>query len=157
MKLEGLNPKRCKRNFFSKFRIRETKHLSTDADSSTNTKKILLVRQNLRRFNTLYKQKFSNLRQFFPLLFPKDSENLKSLDIGPWEVGTKRRLTRAKKLKKIRNFVFAAAILHPLWAKVFKAETTSFHYFSQGFRKSKKFGHWTLGAKRRSEKNLYQI
>ena len=30
-----------------KSRIRETKHLSTDADSSTDTKKILLVRQNL--------------------------------------------------------------------------------------------------------------
>ena len=29
-----------------KSRIRETKNLSTDADSSTNTKKILLVRQN---------------------------------------------------------------------------------------------------------------
>ena len=29
-----------------KSRIRETKHLSTDADSSTDTKKILLVRQN---------------------------------------------------------------------------------------------------------------
>ena len=29
-----------------KSRIRETKHLSTNADSSTDTKKILLVRQN---------------------------------------------------------------------------------------------------------------
>ena len=32
---------------YQKSRIRETKHLSTDADSSTDTKKILLVRQNL--------------------------------------------------------------------------------------------------------------
>ena len=32
--------------------------------------------------------------QFFPLLSPKDSENLKSLDIGLWEVGAKRQLNR---------------------------------------------------------------
>ena len=46
------------------------KHLSTDADSSTDTKKILLVRQNSKKKKikkyTLYKKKFSNLR---PLLF----------------------------------------------------------------------------------------
>ena len=27
-----------------------------------------------------------------------------------------------------------------------KSETTSFYYFSQGFQKLKKFGHWTLGS-----------
>ena len=32
-------------------------------------------------------QKISNLRPFFPLLFPKVSENLKSLNIGLLEVG----------------------------------------------------------------------
>ena len=49
-----------------KSRIRETKHVSTDVDSSTDTKKILLERQNLQKkltffvqwFYTLYKQKF---------------------------------------------------------------------------------------------------
>ena len=39
----------------------------------------------LRRFYTLYKQKFSYLRP----LFPKDSENIKHLDIGPRKVGQK--------------------------------------------------------------------
>ena len=34
-------------NIDEKSRIRDTKHLSTDADGSTNIKKILLVRQNL--------------------------------------------------------------------------------------------------------------
>ena len=34
----------------TKSRIRETKHLSTDADRSTNTNKILLVGQNLPFF-----------------------------------------------------------------------------------------------------------
>ena len=38
-------------NFNWKSRVRETKQLSTDADSSTNTKKIQLVRQNLPRKN----------------------------------------------------------------------------------------------------------
>ena len=36
------------------------------------------------------------------------------------------------------------AIVHYLWAKVFKSETTFAITFPQGFRKSKKFGHWTL-------------
>ena len=61
-----------------KSRIRETKHLLTDADSSTDTKKSLLVRQNspkkklifARRFYTLYEQKFSNLRPFLSTTFP---------------------------------------------------------------------------------------
>ena len=37
----------CRFKVIQKSRIRETKHLSTNADSSTDTKKILLVRQNL--------------------------------------------------------------------------------------------------------------
>ena len=43
---------------------------------------------------------------------------------------------------------FCAAILHPLWAKVFKPETTPFHYFSPKILTSKKkvraldFGKW---------------
>ena len=60
-----------------KSRIRETTNLSTDADSSTDTKKSLLIKAK----------------------FPFKKKN-------------------------------CAAILHPLWAKVFKSEATSFHYFS---------------------------
>ena len=58
---------------FQKSRIRETKNLSIDADSSTNTKKILLLRQNSprRRFYTLYEQKFSNLRRLLSITFPQ--------------------------------------------------------------------------------------
>ena len=52
-------------------RIRESKHLSTDADISTNTKKILLVRHNLQRFYTIYEQKFSNLKPFLSIAFPQ--------------------------------------------------------------------------------------
>ena len=51
----------------------------------------------------------------------------------------------ASKAKFVKNLTFFyAAILHPLWAKVFKSETTTLS-FPQGFRKSKKLGHWTLG------------
>ena len=119
-----------------KSRIRETKHPSTNVDSSTDTKKILLGRLNFQkktffaqRCYTFYRQQFSNPRpflsipfpqgfrkfkkfghwalgsfqiwdHFFPLLFPKDSENLKSLDIGLWEVRAKRRLNGVNKWKK---------------------------------------------------------
>ena len=70
--------------------IRETKHLSTNADSSTDTKKILLERQNSPKKNLFLRGDFTPFISksfhiwdyFFILLFPKDSENLKSLDIG---------------------------------------------------------------------------
>ena len=67
-----------------------------------------------------------------------DSENLKNLDIGLWELGAKRPLNEVRNTdtKKIllRKAKFAfkkfAAILHLLIEKLFKSETTSFHYFS---------------------------
>ena len=37
------------------------------------------------------------LHHFFPLLFPKVSENQKLLDIGHWEAGAKRLLNKVKK------------------------------------------------------------
>ena len=54
--------------------------MSTDAESSTNAKKILLVGQNLPKktiffalqFYTIYeKKKFSNLRPFLFITFPQ--------------------------------------------------------------------------------------
>ena len=79
-----------------------------------------------KQFCILYKQKFSNLRPFL-----QGFQKSKSLDIGLPEVGAKRHLNRVNKWKKIcKKSFFAAAILNPWWAKVFKSETTSFHYFS---------------------------
>ena len=43
------------------------------------------------------------LDHFFPLLFPKDSESLKILDIRLWEVGAKRPLNGTSKVKKVRE------------------------------------------------------
>ena len=111
-------------------------------------------------FYTLYDQKFSNLRLIFSITFPKDSKNLKCLYIGPQEVAAKRLLNGVNKWKNPLKTFFAAAILHPLWAIVFKSDTTSFITFItflQGLQISKLFGHWTVesGGKRtikRSEK-----
>ena len=101
---------------------------------------ILLVRQNSPKndlflcgnFTPFISKSFQIWDHFFPLLFHKNSKNLKSLDIWLREVGAKKRLNGVNKWKKInKKTFFAAAISHPLWAKVFKCETTSFHYFSQ--------------------------
>ena len=88
--------------------------------------------------------------RFFSLLFHKDSENLKSLSIGLWEVGTKDRQKewetsipkKSCAVKKIRPktiLFFCAAILHSSLVKVFKSETTSFHYFSSRIPITKNF------------------
>ena len=64
------------------------------------------VRQNqpkkqtfLRRyFRPLPNKKISNLRPLLPLLFPKDSESIKILDIRLWEVGAKIHLNSTSKV-----------------------------------------------------------
>ena len=123
--------------YFTKIPHTETKNLSNNVDISTDTKKIPLVRQNSSKkkfcnnFSTFMSKSFQIWDHFCPLHFPKDSENLKSVDIWLWEVGTKRHLNGVNKWKKsIKKTFFGAAILNPLWAKVFKSETTTFHYFS---------------------------
>ena len=105
-----LNKKSC---------IRETKNLSTDADSSNDTKKILLVRQNsqqqkiffTRQFYTLHEEKFSNLRPLLSITFPQGFQEPKKFRLC--EVGGKMTLERSKQMQKIKIF-FAATILHPL-------------------------------------------
>ena len=54
------------------------------------------------------------LDHFFALVFPKDTENLKSLDIGLWEVGAKRSLNGVNKGRKktVKNFLAAAISDH---------------------------------------------
>ena len=77
-----------------KSRIRETKHLSTDADSSTDaiggwtkaksaTKKNFFLRGD---FWPLPNKNVQMLDHFFSLLFPKDFESLKywTYDFGKW-------------------------------------------------------------------------
>ena len=93
--------------FNKKSRIWETKHLSNNEDNITNTKKILLVLQNLHKkqigcskFTPFMIKSCQIWVLSFTFLFPKVSENLKTLDIGLWEVGENRRLNRVNILKK---------------------------------------------------------
>ena len=58
-----------------------------------SNKKLFFARQ----FRPLPNKNVQMLDHFFPLLFPKDSEYLKILDIRLWEVGAKRPLTVLQK------------------------------------------------------------
>ena len=51
-------------------------------------------------FRPLLNKNVEMLDHFFPLLFPKNSESLKILDIRLWEVGAKRPLQGTSKVKK---------------------------------------------------------
>ena len=99
---------------------------------------------------------------FLPLVFPKDSENLKSLDIGLQEVEAKRRINGMNKLKKsVKNF-FLPLQFFTLFQQKFSTLRPLFSItFPRGVKKSKKYGHWTsrnAGKKtvKRSEKHWYQ-
>ena len=103
MAMEGLVCSRA----FQKSRIQETKHLSTDADSSTDAiggwTKTKSAKKNFflcGDFRPLRNKNVQMLDHFFPLLFPKDSESLKILDIRLREVGAKRPLNGTSKVKK---------------------------------------------------------
>ena len=62
------------------------------------------------QFYTLYE--FSNLG---PLLFPKKSENLKSLDIGLWKVGAKRPFNRREKVWQTNRQLYRQAYIRTFW------------------------------------------
>jgi hypothetical protein len=69
---------------------------------------ILLVRQNSSKIKLLVRGDFTPFMSksvqrwdhFFPLEVPKDSKNLKSLNIGLLEMGAKRPLNRVRKCDK---------------------------------------------------------
>ena len=86
---------------FTKSHIRETKH----ADSSTGTKKILLIKKNLQenkfflalQFYTLYEQKFSNLGISFYYFSLRILKILKVWTLDFEILGAKRRFNGVKK------------------------------------------------------------
>ena len=129
-----------------KSRVRETKNLLTDADSSTDTKKILLVRQNLSKIKN--KKLRCDLTPFmsksiqiwdhsFPFL-PKYSKNLKSLDIGLQELGAKRRLNGVNKWKKsVKKTFSGASIQDHFGGKCLNLRPLFPLLLPQGFRISK--------------------
>jgi hypothetical protein len=105
----------------------ETKHLSTDADSSTDTKKILLVRQNLPKnklfcaaiLHPFYEQKFYNLRPLLSITFPKGFRISKKF--GHWTLGNggKKTLKRSEQIKKILKKPFLPLQLYTFYEQKF--------------------------------------
>ena len=57
----------------------------------------------LGNFTPFDSKRFKIWDLFFLLLFPKDSKNLKSLDIGLWEVGAKRPLNGVRNCDEQTN------------------------------------------------------
>ena len=53
-------------------------------------------------FHYFFSTNVQNWDHFFSLFVPRDSEYLKSFDIGLWEVGVKRPLNRVIKWEKIQ-------------------------------------------------------
>ena len=117
---------------------------STETAVSTDTKKILLIRQNLPKTTTTKKTyfctailhhlwaKFFKLESIFFHYFSPRTLKIKqvwTLDFG--KGGAKRRLNEVNKWKKNPWIFFCCGNLHPSWAKVFKSETTSFYYLSR--------------------------
>ena len=64
------------------------------------TKKNFFLRRDFKRLSN---KNVQICDQFFPLLFPKDSESLKILDIGLQEMGAKRRLNGTSKVNRRTN------------------------------------------------------
>ena len=105
-------------------------------------------------FTPFMSKSFQIWDHFFPLFLHKDSKYLKSWDIGHWEVGARRRLTKwTNKKKNLSRTCFATAALGQFWANMFKYETTSYSPMSkllrylESLRKSngKKWSHiWKL-------------
>ena len=85
---------------------------------------------------------------FFPLLFAKDSESLKILDIWLQEVGAKRPLNGTSKVKKVREkkLFFARRFLTIFKQKCSYLRPLLSITFPQGVRISKNIGHPTLGS-----------
>ena len=104
---------------------------STSKVKKSERKKNFFLRSDFRQFSN---ENVHIRDHFFPLLFPKDSESLKILDIRLWEVGTKRPLKKTKNRRRpkkvMKKTFFCAAILDNFQTKMFISETTSFHYFS---------------------------
>ena len=109
-----------------------------------SAKKILFLRGD---FRPLPNKNVQMLDHFFPLLFPKDSESQKILDIRLREVGAKRPLNGTSKVKKVREKLFFARCFQT----IFKRKCSYLRpllsiTFPQGFQISKNIGHPTSGS-----------
>ena len=132
------------------------RHPTSGSGGKKTVKRYLKVKKSERKKNFFLRgdfRQFSNKNvhiqdHFFPLLFPKDSESLKILDIRLWEVGAKRPLNGTSKVKKVRekHFFFARR-----FQTIFKQKCSYLRpllsiTIPQGFRISKNIGHPTSGS-----------
>ena len=127
--------------FLKKSRIRETKHLSTNADSSTDaiggwTKAksaiIFIYLFFCGDFRPLPNKNIQMLDHFFPSLFSQGlqiSKNIGHRTLGSGGKKTVKRYLKREKSERKKPF-FCALILDNFKTKMFISETTSFHYFS---------------------------
>ena len=116
-------------------------------------------------FTPFMSKSFQIWDHLFHLIFPNNSENLKSLDIGRQAVGAKRRLNkvnkwRRRKKRKKKNF-FCCSDFTPLMGNSFQIWDHFFPLLSPMDSKSIKsctldFGKWWLKTVKRSDKHQYQ-
>ena len=131
-----------------------------NADSSTNTKKILLVRQNLPKkihfffawqLYTNYEQKFANLRPPLFLTFPQGFQ--KSKKFGHWTLGSggKKLFKRGEQMIFFSKKLFCRCNFTTIMSKRFQIWD---HFlsllFPEDFKnlKSLHIGLWETRAKR---------
>ena len=89
----------------------------------------------LRRFETIFKQKFSYLRPLLSITFPQGFRISKNIGHPTLRSGGKQTVKKDRKPKKTekseeKKTLFCAAILGNFQTKMFLSETTFFHYFS---------------------------
>ena len=123
--LSAVNIKHCFQYFFSfKYRIQETKHLSTNADTYTDTKKILLVRQMSPLFFSFLRSDFTPFKSkrfqiwdhFFYYFFPRIAKYKK---FGHWTWGQKNIKTEWTNKKNCKRKFFCRGDFTPLMSKSF--------------------------------------
>ena len=113
-------------------------------------KKLFLPRQ----FYTLYEQKFLNLRPLQPITFPHGFR--KSKKFGHWTLGSggKKTFKQSEQMPKIRLNKILPRRFYTVYEQKFSNLRPLLSItFPQGFRKSKKFGRWTLGS---GSKNMFK-
>ena len=109
-------------------------------------------KKNAWRFQTTSQQKSSNVKPLLSITFPQGfriSKNIKHPTSGSGGKKTVKRYLKSEKSER-KNF-FCAAILDHFQTKMFKCQTTFFHYFSPKDSESLKILDirlWEVGAKR---------
>ena len=157
--------------------IRETKHLSTDADSINDTKKNPASNPTdtakfakkkplffARRFCTIYEQKFSNLRPFLFITFPQGFRKSKKFEHWTWGSGGKNTFNLSEQMreeKKCKINFFCRANFTPFMSNSFQIWDHFFPFLSPKDSENPKvctldFRKWGQKIVKMSDKHQYQ-